>query len=623
MSLRLFRRLPFIRLTTSPSRGVSSVSGPSTASSNRFLRYGLLSGGLLGVSLYIGHNISTIYADHAETAKESQRPLTPISSLIRSYAVYTMCSFPALVDRSPSILAFLTSVPGLKQITEAFVRRTFFAQFVGGDTAHECVPLLESLRAENKGTLFAYSVEVDEAEATGGGSKGSVPVYKQIVQEMIRSIDVAADFEDQRASGSSSAAGRRTWVAVKLSALLPDAQSLVNLSVYLTKARPARSAIAFPGYPRASDLDCLTSDQIKGESPLTEQDIHDIKDLHSDLVKICSRAQERDIRIIIDAEYRHALFFFIVAWHHTLTGCLMTRSWYQPAIDAMTLSLMRQFNKLPDRSSSEPIPVRPLIYATFQAYLRRNLEYLEQSLKDAKAGNYALGVKLVRGAYHPHETIAHETAASGHNNTSLSISPDPHPPVWPTKPETDACYNATARRIISSIRDDIAAHHPVPTVGVLFGSHNWESCDLVLDELVKQGLARREKQDGREVVSMGDEVTERVALGQLFGMSDELTDYLVDKTRSSSPFVIKYVPYGALSEVMPYLSRRAIENKSMLGGGQAAAERRRAWAEIRAPMVLRTAFCLTIPWRTARHCLDITWQALMRRMDTRSAALDN
>ncbi|THH14255.1 hypothetical protein EW146_g6052 [Bondarzewia mesenterica] len=311
-----------------------------------------------------------------------------------------MCSFPTLVDRSPSILTFLTSVPGLKQITEAFVRRTFFAQsvqFIGGDTAHECVPLLESLRAENKGTLFAYSIEVDEAEATGSGFKGSVSVYKQIRQEMIGSIDVAADFEDQRASGSSFAAGRRTWVAVKLSALLPDAQSLVNLSVYLTKAHPAWSAIAFPGYPRASDLDCLTSDQIKGVSPLIEQDIHDIKDLHSDLLVS------------------------------------------SPTINAMMLSLMRQFNKLPDHSSSESTPVRPLIYATFQVYLRRNLEYLEQSLKDAKADNYALGVKLVRGTYHLHETIAHETATFGHNNTSLSISPDPHPPVWPTKPETDAC----------------------------------------------------------------------------------------------------------------------------------------------------------------------------------------
>lgn len=81
-------------------------------------------------------------------------------------------------------------------------------------------------------------------------------------------------------------------------------------------------------------------------------------------------------------------------------------------------------------------------------------------------------------------------------------------------------------------------------------------------------------------------------------MHDNLTNYLVDRTRSSTPFVIKYVPYGSLAEVcllpfalgaitdlwpqvMPYLSRRAIENKSVLGNGAAAEERKRAWEGIK------------------------------------------
>lgn len=82
-------------------------------------------------------------------------------------------------------------------------------------------------------------------------------------------------------------------------------------------------------------------------------------------------------------------------------------------------------------------------------------------------------------------------------------------------------------------------------------------------------------------------------------MSNALTDHLVSRTRSNSPLVIKYVlgsqtpdsplifdypfryvPYGALSEVMPYLSRRAIENKSVLGDGGAADERQRAGSEL-------------------------------------------
>lgn len=86
------------------------------------------------------------------------------------------------------------------------------------------------MRAENKGTLFAYSVEVNEDEAAGTGKTsvrghvadpdGVIPPHKQAVEEMIRCIDVAADFEDGLRAGAGiptkKVKGRRTWVAIKL-----------------------------------------------------------------------------------------------------------------------------------------------------------------------------------------------------------------------------------------------------------------------------------------------------------------------------------------------------------------------------------------------------------------------
>ena len=67
---------------------------------------------------------STVFTDSGvETIEESS-----LGSLVRAYTVYTMCSVPALVDASPRLLSFLTSIPGLKQITEGFVRITFFDQ---------------------------------------------------------------------------------------------------------------------------------------------------------------------------------------------------------------------------------------------------------------------------------------------------------------------------------------------------------------------------------------------------------------------------------------------------------------------------------------------------------------
>ncbi|KAG6855379.1 hypothetical protein H0H87_003918 [Tephrocybe sp. NHM501043] len=303
-------------------------------------------------------------------------------------------------------------------------------------------------------------------------------------------------------------------------------------------------------------LDDLSTDT------LTAQDITALRDFHADLVRICEHAQERGVKIIVDAEY----------------------SWYQPAIDALTLSLTRQFNKLPSPTTKDTSAVQPLIYGTYQAYLQRTPELLAQSLADAKAGNYALGVKLVRGAYHSYEIAAHKARFSG-SASSRSLSTDPHPPVWLTKSDTDACYNACARTLIHSIREDVNTRRPkgvplTPVVGVLFGTHNWESCGLILNELVKTGLAV--KGPGKDdLILLPDDVTERVTIGQLYGMCDDLTNHLVNSTASNTPLIIKYVPYGALSEVMPYLSRRAIENKTVLGEGGAATERQRAGAEIK------------------------------------------
>ncbi|TBU30788.1 FAD-linked oxidoreductase [Dichomitus squalens] len=555
-------------------------------SSRRLITVGLASSGLVGATLFVqdaraGAQELRELTEKNPVATARDKPSSSLATLIRTYIVYSFCSIPPLVDWSPTILETLSSVPGLRQITEAVVRATFFKQFVGGDTAEAVIPLIDELRAQNTGCLFAYSVEVDQAEAGSGGgqsqsetNKTASTVHKQIVSETLHCIDVAADYEDKHTIGST---GRRTWVAIKLSAMVADAESLRRLSQYLVNTRPriAEPPVAFPGCPLPTDLDVLSSPSLPG--PLTRADIANLRELREDLVRICTRAQERGIRLIFDAEY----------------------SWYEPAIDAFTLDMMRYFNKLPSLPKSSwfgspgkvetSAGVQPLIYATYQAYLRRTPEYLVQSIAAAREGGYSLGVKLVRGAYHPHEIAAHPATAPSADKSAIppgfgasyspSISPDPVPPVWTEKSETDARYNACVHALIAAVRADVEARTRTPAIGVLFGTHNWESANLVVDELVRQRLG---SVDANGVVAIGDAVAERVTMGQLFGMTAVLTNYLANRVQSSSPFVIKYIPYGQLSEVMPYLSRRAIENKSVLGNGAAIEERRRAAAEIAA-----------------------------------------
>ncbi|KAJ6474464.1 FAD-linked oxidoreductase [Mycena vitilis] len=514
-------------------------------------RIALASGGLaLGLGTLITaklHGDSATAAAFPATSKTKRDEgaiRSSFGTLLRTYVVYTMCSIPALVDNAPWLLETLRSIPGLRWITESIVRVTFFDQFVGGDSAAETLPLLRALRSAKTGTLFAYSVEVDEAEAMAGSGPSQRTSHKAIVEEMVRCIDVAADFEDGLGTKQT---GRRTWVAVKTTALLPDANALIRLSSHIISTRPPASSppVVFPGIPTPSDLDVLYQPKTP-HGDLSATDLAMLRELHADLEVICARAQARGVRIIVDAEY----------------------SWYQPAIDALTLALMRRFNTIGTGT-------QPLVYATFQAYLRRTPAHLVHALQDAQRHKYALGVKLVRGAYHTHETAAHPaTAAAGpETGKTLSISPEALPPVWVEKADTDAAYDACAALLLDAIAADAKRGRP-QGVGLLFGTHNWASCRKIMSGLVERGLA---EMTPAGTLRVSERVGERVTFGQLYGMCADLTEYLVAQTESAAPMVIKYVPYGALSEVMPYLGRRAIENKSVLGDGTAQAERKRAW----------------------------------------------
>lgn len=169
--------------------------------------------GVVGGSLYLWDTM--IHADPDNMDRGSKRP-TSLSTLLRSYVVYTLCSVPVLVDYSPAVLAALTSVPGVNRVTEAIVRSTFFAQFVGGDTAQDTLPLMTQLRANNTGVLLAYSVESDQAEAERRTERlrDTLQLHKQNVLETIRCIDIAGDFEDRW--DANAGLGRKTWVAIKL-----------------------------------------------------------------------------------------------------------------------------------------------------------------------------------------------------------------------------------------------------------------------------------------------------------------------------------------------------------------------------------------------------------------------
>jgi len=187
---------------------------------------------------------------------------------------------------------------------------------------------------------------------------------------------------------------------------------------------------------------------------------------------------------------------------------------------------------------------------------------LAHDLADARKYHYALGVKLVRGAYHHYEIEAHQNRGNSTSSVSLSLSNESEPPVWMTKQETDKCFDTCVRVLIERVRDDVQSQDRTgtPGIGILFGTHNWTSSKLILSELVRWGLAgvsttstsRHSSDSGLletstseqddQVLSIPGTVADRVCMGHLYGMNDMLSDYIVKRTSGSSdsvPMVVK------------------------------------------------------------------------------------
>ncbi len=187
-------------------------------------------------------------------------------------------------------------------------------------------------------------------------------------------------------------------------------------------------------------------------------------------------------------------------------------SWIQQAIDDLANENMAAFNKS-----------KVIVYNTFQLYRSDRLSYLRESIQHGKSHGYHVGAKLVRGAYMEKE----RKRAQEMNYPS---------PIQPDKETCDKDYNEAIKLCIENI----------DVMGLCAGSHN-ENSSLHLVELMKQ-----------KNISPSDE---RIFFSQLLGMSDHISYNL----SIAGYNVAKYVPYGPIKDVMPYLIRRAQENTSVKG----------------------------------------------------------
>lgn len=330
------------------------------------------------------------------------------------------------------------------------IRKTIFAQFVGGETLEQTAAVAKKLGSYYVNVILDYGVEGKEGESN----------FDHACEEFIKVIQYAA-----------------------------TQPNIPFMSVKVT------------GFARFGLLEKINDQMKKQDGSLMKRHLRAIDQLSAEekeewhrvrnrMMRVCETATGKKIGVMVDAE----------------------ETWIQDPVDALIILMMDTFNRQ-----------RPVIYNTTQHYRTDRLSFLKDCYQASLERNFILGIKLVRGAYMEKE----RTRAEKMSYPS---------PIHVDKESSDKDFNEAVQFCIEHI-DRIA---------MIVGSHN-EYSNLYTTQLLQQkGLSLSHP---------------HVHFSQLYGMSDNITFNLAHAGCSVS----KYLPFGPIKDVIPYLMRRAQENTSVKG----------------------------------------------------------
>jgi proline dehydrogenase len=334
---------------------------------------------------------------------------------------------------------------------KGIVRKTLFAQFVGGETLAETAAVAGKLGEYHVQVILDYGVE--------GGNDGEEG-FDHAAEEFVRVIDYAATQPNI------------PFMSIKVTGI-----ARFSLLEKLDAGMASFTGTLMKRYERV----------LEG---LTDVERSEWERVGQRMRLIARAAADKGIGVLVDAE----------------------ETWIQDPVDVLTIRMMDEFNR-----------GRVVIYNTIQLYRSDRLVFLKDSFQAAEQRDFFLGVKLVRGAYMEKER--RRAASTGYSS-----------PIQPDKEATDRDYNAGVEFCI----DRLGA------VSLIIATHNEHSNLLTVELLQRKGFP------------LGHP---RVHFSQLYGMSDNITFNLA----KAGCAVSKYLPFGPIRDVVPYLMRRAQENSSVSG----------------------------------------------------------
>nr|XP_036227852.1 proline dehydrogenase 1, mitochondrial isoform X7 [Bactrocera oleae]XP_036227853.1 proline dehydrogenase 1, mitochondrial isoform X7 [Bactrocera oleae] len=503
--------------------------------------------------------------------------------LIRAYLVYTVCSIEPVVENNLKLMKIANTLLGDKLFT-MLMKATFYGHFVAGEDQVKIIPTLERLRSFGVKPILDYSVEEDlsQEEAEKREVESSVSSAGDVKDDgTIAQYHVEKSFADRRYKVSSArtyfylneatcernmeifikcleAVSGATFgtgiTAIKLTAL-GRPQLLLQVSEVIMRTRKYMEDLVggqgnvLTHHKTIKDLEKYYSsfgdnknvqDFLKNVTSDKEGILHlfpwsgivDEDSQLSDTFRVPDPQTGQMRRLISQIPPKEEEMFrnmirrvnTIVKAAADLDVRIMIdaeQTYFQPAITRITLEMMRKYNK-----------EKAIVFNTYQCYLRETFGEVCTDLEQAKRQNFYFGAKLVRGAYMEQER---ERAASMNY-------PDP---ICANYEATTDMYHKTLTECLRRIKLLKDSGEDAKKIGIMVASHNEDTVRFAIERMKEIGISPEDKV---------------ICFGQLLGMCDYITFPLGQAGYSA----YKYIPYGPVNEVLPYLSRRAQENKGVL-----------------------------------------------------------
>lgn len=505
--------------------------------------------------------------------------------LIRAYFVYVLCSSEFLVENNMKLMKLTKAIMGDKLFVQ-LMKSTFYGHFVAGEDRFRIVPTLERLRSFGVKPILDYSVEEDlsqeeaekrEVEASVSSSGTNLSAEGTALPQ----YSVDKTFADRRYKVQSA----RTYfylneatcernmetflecldavkgatfgtgiTAIKLTAL-GRPQLLLQLSEVIMQARHYMRELAgaagnvLTHHKTIQDLERYLSNvadqkEVKKFLEKVTSDKDGILHLFpwsgiinedcelSDTFRVPDPVSGQMRRLISQIPPKEEEMFrnmirrlnTIVKTAQDLDVRIMIdaeQTYFQPAISRITLEMMRKYNT-----------EKAIVFNTYQCYLKDTYKEVCTDLEQAKRQNFYFGAKLVRGAYIEQERA--RAAALGYDD-----------PTNPSFEATTEMYHKTLTECLRRIRILKDKNVDPKKIAIMVASHNEDTVRFAIEQMKEIGIHPEDKV---------------ICFGQLLGMCDYITFPLGQAGYSA----YKYIPYGPVNEVLPYLSRRAQENKGVL-----------------------------------------------------------